>query len=310
MDNAKLSRRKFLLGSGAALAGTVAMAATVKPARALAKAEEFAGYPDRYGMLTDTTLCVGCRMCEMACNQANDLPEPGVPFTERSVFEATRRTDPTAWTVVNRYDVEEGKPPVYRKVQCMHCNEPSCTSACLVGAIKKTKEGPVIYDPKLCIGCRYCMNACPYNGLSYSYDDPIRPAVFKCLMCHERITADGKMPACAEACPTKATIFGKRSDLLDIARKRIVDNPGKYVNHIYGEKEAGGSSWLYLSSVDFTKLGLPGDLGSTPFPEFTRDWLLAVPLVIIMWPTLLMGMRRAFNNKNGDKEPTLRNGSK
>jgi Fe-S-cluster-containing dehydrogenase component len=291
-----VSRRNFLKVGGGALLGALALSVVTQTPKPVHAAENFTGNPDRYGMLTDTTMCLGCRMCEAACHRANGLPE--INFTDQTVFDAARKPDSSCWTVVNRYQTTPGQAPVYRKVQCMHCDEPACVSACLVGALKKSPEGPVVYNENLCIGCRYCMNACPYTMLAYSFNDPLTPAIRKCLMWYQRVTTQGKMPACAESCPAKATIFGKRSDLLNIANARILQNPQKYVNQVYGEKEAGGAGRLYLSAVPFTQLGLPGDLGSTAFPEFTRDWLLAVPLVIVLWPTLLMGIRHFSNRKD------------
>lgn len=300
MKTARVSRRRFLQG-GAAIAGALALHTITKPGPASASAEDFPGNPDRFAVLTDTTMCIGCRLCEAACNKANGLPEPEVPFSDQSVFEVKRRPDSHALTVVNRYEVPDWEQTVFRKVQCMHCNEPACVSACLVGALKKTPEGAVLYNEGLCIGCRYCMSACPFTMLAYEYDDPLTPAIRKCLMCHQRLV-EGEAPACATACPTKATIFGKRAELLDIARERIRQSPDKYVNHIYGEKEAGGGSWLYLASVPFDQLGLPNDLGTTPIPELTRDWLLGVPLVITIWPALLMGVRYLVNHRQSSPE--------
>ncbi len=290
----RISRRGFLKGAGIA-AGCVALSGLVKVPSALA-AEDFQGYPDRYGMLTDITMCVGCRMCEFGCAKANHLPEPKYPPATSAVFETKRRTDANTFTVVNRYTNPVSGEPVYRKQQCMHCNEPACASACLVAALKKNPEGQVTYNENVCIGCRYCMVACPFNGLTYEYDDAATPAIRKCWMCFERFQ-QGLIPACAEICPTKATIFGKRSDLLKIAKDRIAERPDLYVDHIYGETEVGGTGWMYISSVPFDLLGLPGNLGKTPYPEYTRDFLLGVPLVLTMWPGLLAGVNALIKRK-------------
>ncbi len=286
-----ISRRGFLraagvVGGAAVLGGLFG----VKPARA---AEDFRGYPDRYGVLTDMTMCIGCRMCEMACAKAHNLPTPAAG---QDIFATLRRPHSGAFTVVNRYENPATGSPVYRKVQCMHCNEPACASACLVGALKKTPQGPVIYNEEVCIGCRYCMIACPFSNLAYDYDSAFTPAVRKCIMCHDRLLR-GEGPACAAACPPKATIFGKRSELLQIAHERIRQSPDKYVPHVYGEEEAGGTGWLYLSAMPFDKLGLPASLGRTPYPELTRDFLLAVPLVLMMWPGALAGLNAVIRHK-------------
>jgi hypothetical protein len=141
------------------------------------------------------------------------------------------------------------------------------------------------------------MIACPFSNLAYDYDSALTPAVKKCILCHDRVKYEGSQPACATACPTKATIYGKRSDLLHLAHERIRANPDRYINHVYGEFEVGGTSWLYLSGVPFDKVGLPSNLGRTPYPEFTRDFLLAVPLVLMMWPGALAGLNAALRRK-------------
>ena len=152
----------------------------------------------------------------------------------------------------------------------MHCNEPACASACLVGALTKTPEGPVTYNKDVCIGCRYCMIACPFNVPAYEYHDAFAPQVQKCNMCQERFLKTKKPPACLSICPQEVMTFGKRKDLIDIGRERITNHPGKYQDHIYGINEAGGTSWLYLSSIPFADLGFPTDLGTKAYPEYTR----------------------------------------
>jgi Fe-S-cluster-containing dehydrogenase component len=245
------------------------------------------------GMLTDLTLCVGCRKCEWACKSANNLPgrEDSIDSVkDLTHFPDQRRPDATNFTVVNRFDpATPGGPPIDVKKQCMHCNEPGCASACLVAAFRKTPEGPVLYNEDVCIGCRYCMIACPFRIPGYEYDDPFSPAVKKCTMCYERIAnGEARAPACAEMCPQGAIIFDKRSNLIELARQRIREAPDKYVNRIYGEYEAGGTSWLYISPKPFEQLGFP-ELDATPRPALTKTFLSAVPLVLTIWPALLMG---------------------
>ncbi len=213
-------------------------------------------------MLHDTTLCIGCRSCEAACNEVNDLPAPDRPFDDLTVLEDKRRTDAAAFTVVNRYQPHEGpKSPVFRKSQCNHCLEPACASACFVGAFTKTPEGAVVYDASVCVGCRYCMIACPFNIPTYEYNEAFEPRVRKCTMCHPRI-AEGKLPGCVEACPMEALTFGKRTELLTIARERIRKYPDRYIDHIYGEHEMGGTSWLYITGAPFEDVGIRTDLGA------------------------------------------------
>ncbi|UCD37592.1 MAG: 4Fe-4S dicluster domain-containing protein [Fidelibacterota bacterium] len=246
--------------------------------------------PDWMGMLTDLSLCVGCRRCEWACNDANGLPNESLSsFEDQSVFDETRRTEAYKFTVVNRFEADGYPKPVYVKKQCMHCIEPACASACLVKAFRKTSAGPVLYNEDVCIGCRYCMIACPFHVPAYEYSDAFAPAVKKCTMCFERFTEQGEKPACASICPQEAITFGKRSELLQLAREKIRSHPDRYVDHIYGEHEVGGSNWLYISPVPFEQLGFRTDLGETPYPEMTRGFLSAVPLVLVIWPMLLMG---------------------
>ena len=274
-------RRNFLKLLAAAGAG----AALGAPKEAGA-AEDFPGYPDSYGILVDTSRCIGCRSCEAACNEANKLPKPEIPFDSDEVFNEIRRPTANAFTVVNRYEVD-GKH-VYVKRQCMHCNEPACFSACLVKAFTKTPEGAVTYNPDVCMGCRYCIHACPFYMPAYEYNSAFSPRVRKCTMCYERIKAGG-IPACVEACPTEALVFGKREELLWIAKKRITSDP-EYIKHIYGEKEVGGTSWLYISKVPFEQIGFDMNLGVTPIPKYSYGFLWTVPLVLTIWPAFLAGV--------------------
>jgi Fe-S-cluster-containing dehydrogenase component len=269
---------------------TAAGAAVAVPGVGRAAHKEFTGYPDAGGVLHDTTLCIGCRRCEKACNEVNDLPDPEKPFDDESVFETKRRTDEKTYTVVNRYEVEgRAGSPVFRKFQCNHCQEPACMSACFVSAYTKTPEGAVEYDASLCVGCRYCMVACPFYVPTYQYNEALEPKVMKCTLCRPRLL-EGKLPGCVEACPQEALVFGRREDLIAIARERIRRHPGRYIDHIYGEHEMGGTNWLYISGVPFEELGFRTDLGTTPAPELTSGALAVVPIVIGLWPALLGGV--------------------
>lgn len=279
------NRRNFLKLLG--LTGCTTLFGTSRKAGGV---EDFTGWPDRYGVLTDTTLCIGCRSCEMACNEVNNLPEPEIPFDDLDILDEKRRPEAHAYTVVNRYpNPKDPDEPITVKIQCMHCNEPACASACLVKALTKTPEGAVIYNEDVCIGCRYCMAACPFYVPAYNYTSALKPKIAKCTLCYDRIKK-GEMTACAEACPAEAILFGKRSELIEIARQRIMEEPEKYVNHIYGEHEAGGTSWMYLSAVPFEKIGFQTNVGRKPYPEYTRGFLTAVPGVLVIWPALLGGI--------------------
>ncbi len=278
------SRRNFLKWMGAFAAG----AACTDPARAGLGA---APSPQWWGMLTDLTLCIGCRKCEFACKDANGLPnQPIEAFEDTSVFEQKRRTDNENATVVNRYPSSQAAAkPTYVKSQCMHCHEPACASACPVRAIRKTREGPVVYDPANCIGCRYCLMACPFSIPTYTYDNPYTPVVRKCSMCFDKVSGEGGMPACAKICPVEAITFGKRNDLLALAHDKIRNNPDTYVAHVYGEHEVAGTSWLYIGPRPFEEVGFRTDLGTTAYPDLTSGFLSIIPLVVTIWPVALLG---------------------
>ena len=282
-----MHRRNFLkllgLSGGAAALSTTAIQSVAKAA----SNTKIAPNPDAIGVLHDSTLCIGCRMCEEACAGVNNRPSPQQPFSDLSVLDTKRRTSVNSYTVVNKYEHQGSTRPVFRKQQCNHCQEPACASACFVKAFVKNPDGTVTYDKSLCVGCRYCMIACPFNIPSYDYDKVINPLVHKCTLCAPRLQ-EGLLPGCVEACPTGALLFGKRTDLLLTARERIGKTPGKYVSHIYGEKEMGGTNWLYISPVPHEKLGQPV-LGSTSVPELTSGALGAVPMIAGLWPVFLGG---------------------
>lgn len=283
----KLSRRTFFKVNAV---GAAALVATPGQADAATAGRV---NPDAMGMLVDTTLCIGCRGCESACAEANGNPEPPA---EDTIFDSRRETGPQAFTVVNRVSAD---PERYAKTQCMHCLEPACASACPARALEKTASGAVTYTGSRCLGCRYCMVACPFDVPRFEYDKAV-PYIRKCTFCAERQAA-GQPPACAEICPSGALTFGKRADLLEEARTRIYQNPDKYVHHIYGEHEAGGTSWLYITDVPLETLGLPADLRQSPYPELTETALGAVPVVMTLWPPLLMGLYTFFGRTRNER---------
>jgi formate dehydrogenase iron-sulfur subunit len=256
-----LTRRDVLAALGVAASG--AAAAGAEPATSGAEA---------YGVLVDTTTCIGCRKCEWACNQASGLPvEPKATFEATSVFASLRRPDARRYTVVNRFSPDGATgTPVYVKVQCMHCLDPACCSACLVGALEKRADGAVTYAAERCMGCRYCMVVCPFQVPAYEYGNALSPQVRKCTFCHQRVAESGRAPACVEVCPPQCLTFGKRSDLLAAAHERVDDpRQQRYVRHVYGEREVGGTSWMYLAGAPFAELALPA-LGEAAPPRLTE----------------------------------------
>jgi Fe-S-cluster-containing dehydrogenase component len=278
-----MKRRQFL-----GLLGAAGITATLGT-KAQASTHTFDGYPGAKGVLFDATRCIGCRKCEAGCNKVNKLPAPAKPFEDLTVLDKERRTDEKTYTVVNKYKGKTG--PVFRKMQCNHCMEPACASVCFVRAFTKNPDGSVTYDASVCVGCRYCMVACPFNIPAYEYNDPLTPRVMKCTMCHDQIQkGELTMPGCVGACPKEALTYGKREDLIEIARERMRKNPGRYVNHVYGEKEMGGTNWLYISGEQFKDIGLREDLGTKSVPEITAGPLSVVPMVAALWPALLGGV--------------------
>jgi formate dehydrogenase iron-sulfur subunit len=180
----------------------------------------------------------------------------------------------------------------------MHCNEPACTAACLTQAMHKTKEGPVIWNGEKCMGCRYCMVSCPFDVPKFEYFSA-NPKIIKCDMCFDRLM-DDKIPACVENCEAEALMFGKRRELIKEASNRIHDNPDLYVDQIYGEKEAGGTGYLYLSPVPFNEIGFNTKIQKTSYPSLSKGFLYSVPTIFVLWPALLLGIQEA--TKNNDKK--------
>ncbi len=220
-------------------------------------------------ILIDITKCIGCRSCEQACKEIHGFPK-----------ETESKLSTTAFTIVE----DHGDRFVRR--MCMHCQDPACASACLVGALKKTALGPVTYDGSKCIGCRYCIVACPFNVPKYEWSKLV-PYVKKCDGCSER-QIRGQQPACVEACPVQASISGTREEMLEEAQRRIL-NDSKYVKHIYGSEEAGGTSVFFISDVPFEKLGF-GAPPKQPLPMLTASALGDGPTVILVGGALLSGL--------------------
>jgi formate dehydrogenase beta subunit len=256
-----ISRRSALKAMVAATAGTVA---TLRGQRARAAA--VVARPDAVGMLYDATRCIGCKACMVACNKANDLP----PDTALSGGLSQMPVDLNGSTknIIKLYKDPASGEFSYVKRQCMHCLDPACTSACMLGALQKREYGVVSYNPDLCIGCRYCQMVCPFNVPKFEWSK-VFPKIVKCELCNHRL-AKGQIPACCEVCPTGAVIFGKYTDLLAEAHTRLEQHPERYVPKVYGEAEVGGTQVLYLAHVDFAKLGLPA-YKSEPVPTAVRE---------------------------------------
>ena len=278
-----MDRRQFLIASATLGAGSAAATD--------ARAENGAVPKEFVGVLVDTTRCIGCRSCEVACSKTwgNYVPD----VESDGALEHVRDTSERQFTVVNKFKTEKGD--VFVKKQCLHCWQPACAAACLVNAMLKTREGPVTWNGDKCMGCRFCMISCPFDIPKFEYSS-WNPRIMKCHMCYERLQ-EGKKPACVEACPADALMFGQKRELMEIARHRVYSHPDRYVHHIYGENEAGGTGWLYLSAVPFEQIGFRTDLGTTPYPELTREFLISIPLIEFGVPAFLLALNALTDRK-------------
>lgn len=235
------------------------------------------------GILYDATLCVGCGECYNACKTQNNNKETNDDFLKDHLSAET-------YTVVEQYDDK------FSRKLCMHCQSPTCVSVCPVGAFTKTELGPVLYDADKCIGCRYCMQACPHRIPRYEWSST-NPRVRKCVMCHEKL-AKGEATACSEACPAGATITGDRDELIAEAKKRLKENPQNYYQHIYGLDEAGGTNVLMLSSVPFEQLGFATNLPKEALPNYTARVLEKIPAIVGVGGVFLSSMYWLTKRKN------------
>ena len=250
-----VTRRSALkVVGGAALCAAAAPARAARPRKSLS--------PDAMGLLYDATLCVGCRACVVKCKQANELPPDRLEL-DGVTYDAPLDLNATTKNIIRLY--AEGDTFSYVKGGCMHCVDPACVSVCMVGALKKQPgTGVVSYDKKLCIGCRYCQVACPFNVPKFEWAKAV-PRIVKCELCRHRMEG----PACAEVCPRGAIAYGRVVDLTAEAHRRIEQDPKRYQPRVYGESEGGGTQVRFLAAVPFEKLGLP-PLPDQPVPELSE----------------------------------------
>jgi Fe-S-cluster-containing dehydrogenase component len=300
---AALSRRqafKVMLGLG----GTAASVLLPTPAKA--EAEEHPAHPvapsDAIAMLYDSTVCTGCKACMPACNEANNLPAD--TSMSGGIWDMPTGLNAQTKNIIELYQDPKSDEFAFVKRQCMHCLDPACVSGCPFGALEKADWGAVTWTSSLCIGCRYCEVACPFEVPKFQWDS-WNPKIVKCEFCYEQRLKQDMEPACTAACPTGAVVFGKRVDLLAKAKDRIANSPGKYFEQrVYGEHEAGGTQVLYLSSVSFQKLGLP-KLGTTSLGHYATK----VSSKVYKWlggPVLMAGVfgfliRRNWNHHEAER---------
>lgn len=267
------------------------------------------------GVLVDLTKCVGCGSCTVACKLYNQLPFKMPKTTEPYLTHSEEaETNGYTWTVVRHQKSENQGQSVWRyvKQQCMHCKEPACASSCFSKALKLDKEtGVVNYDPKLCVGCRYCMLACPFSVPKYEWNKAM-PSISKCNFCKNKVLA-GEHPSCVSVCPTGCLTYGDRDELLSQAKERI-NKDAKYIRHIYGENEAGGTSWIYLSDVPFESIGFNMDVPKKSIPKHVGSFTKYIPFLFaggsLLWAgSYLYTKRREAveeSEKGGNKnEPSV-----
>lgn len=284
MTQQSLSRRQFLRLATASLGGAALAAQTTRPAGASSGAERGA-VP---AMLIDLSRCVGCGNCQAACIQANNLHP-----TTRQMNSLNAEN----FTFIRRVDLEGGKTR-WVKRQCMHCLDAACASACPVSALYQTSEGPIAYRPSRCLGCRYCMVSCPFDVPRFEWEDGLTPEIRKCMFCIQRQRA-GELPACVANCPTGALKFGRRDALLAEAHARIAAHPRYYVDHVYGEHEAGGTAMLYISDTPFSLLGFRTDVTTRPLPAYTWDVMSKLPAVVGSLAVVLIGASIVTRRRKG-----------
>jgi Fe-S-cluster-containing dehydrogenase component len=260
----KKTRREFI--KLAALGGAAAAA----PFTVEASHEEIAASDEAVGMLYDATKCVGCKACVVRCKQVNDMDAVPAPYDKDRIWDAPSDLDYRTRNIIKLYKGEKEGDFSYVKYQCMHCIKPSCVSACPVGAMQKEHDrGIVFYDKDICIGCRYCQVACPFNIPKFEWPKTF-PKIVKCDLCKFTNLKDKGEPACCETCPTRAVIFGKRNFLMAEAKKRLAKDPDKYQNEIYGEFEVGGTNVIYIAGQSFENLGFR-DLDKESFAAFSEN---------------------------------------
>jgi formate dehydrogenase iron-sulfur subunit len=229
--------------------------------------------PPRLGFFTDTSVCIGCKACEVACKEWNGVPEDGLNWTGRSHDNSIGLSGDT-WRHVafieqrvpagedgnfSRGDDESFRWLMSSDV-CKHCTNAACLDVCPTGALFRTEFGTVVVQADICNGCGYCVPACPYGVLNRREDDG---RIFKCTLCYDRLQV-GQEPACAKACPTDSIHFGELSELREMAGERVQElrDAGVGSAQLYGDDPAdgvGGDGAFFLLLDEPEVYGLPPD---------------------------------------------------
>jgi formate dehydrogenase iron-sulfur subunit len=246
---------------------------------------------ERMGFFTDTTVCIGCKACEVACKQWNDLPADGATFRRGGSYDHTAELGAATWRHVRFVEMlEPGLPDIpavgggggampdlvdvaqapdrwlFMSDVCKHCTNAGCLDACPTGALIRTEFDTVVLQPDVCNGCGYCVPSCPFGVVDRDHGDG-RAA--KCTLCYDRLQ-DGLEPACAKACPTDSIQFGPYDELVEVARRRVARLHEKGVGSAYlygagdrpGEELAGGLGAFFLLTEPPERYGLPAQADS------------------------------------------------
>ncbi len=268
----KIIRREFLKAGAGLTAGLTALLVSPIASSNAEKVSESA-LGKQKAMLIDARRCIGCKSCQVACKGWNNLPAEKTEITQAE-YTNPPHFSAVSWNVVTfkeigSYDTKaEGTGGlIWRAIslRCMHCLEPECVSVCPTEALSKHKDGPVVYDPDRCVGCDYCVMACPWKVPHLNEKSKI---IGKCTMCADRVEA-GIEPSCVAACPTDSLQFGDRDTILRKAHESDA-------SYIYGEKEAGGTSMICISDVPFEEFGLPK---VSPDPPSTFNLNILKPII-------------------------------
>ena len=239
-----LSRKDFVKVLGASV-GAVLIYGATSPHKVLAFPSPSKAGRGEKAMLYDASMCINCRACEFGCQKSNGLPKE--PPDEETSSDSRNGLATNVWTVIQVNETNEAgeKLKLYRKCQCMHCTDASCEAVCPTGAISHQGEA-VIIDQEVCIGCGYCVQACPFD-VPHKEHGLAAGVAKKCTFCIDR-TAQGLEPACVEACPRGATIYGDRVELIAEGKKRVqtLITNGMANANLYGDTELGGLGVMYV----------------------------------------------------------------